>query len=394
MEDRINLIATSSFGIEAIVAGELRKLGYNDLNIKDGKVTFKAPVSGICRTNLWLRCADRVFLKMGEFDAETFDQLFEGTKKIEWERWIPKDAAFPVAGSCIRSKLMSISDCQSIIKKAVVERLKLRYKLNIFPETGQRYKIVFWILKDQVILAIDTSGDGLHKRGYRRRPTAAPLKETLACALLYISRWSEEKPLIDPFCGSGTIPIEAAMMGLNIAPGINHSFDSMNWVKIDSKLWTESGEEARDLMHPENRLKIYGYDTDSDAIDACYFHAKEAGVDKTLHFQVRDMKQTSSRFEYGMIVTNPPYGDRLGNKTENIQLYRDMNKTFKTNLGTWSYYIITSDLDFERYFGEKANKKRKLYNGGIMCYLYQYYRSKPPKRNSNSDETVNPSGCR
>jgi len=381
LEDKINLIATSSFGIEAIVAEELRKLGYNNLDVKDGKVTFEAPVSGICRANLWLRCADRVFLKMGEFEAETFEQLFEGTKAIAWERWIPKDAVFPVTGSCIRSKLMSISDCQSIIKKAVVERLKLRYRLNIFPETGQRYKIVFWVLKNQVILAIDTSGDGLNKRGYRRRPTAAPLKETLACALLYISRWTKEKPLIDPFCGSGTIPIEAAMMGLNIAPGINRRFDAAHWTQIDSKLWNASAGEARDLINSGNKLKIYGYDIDSDAIEACHFHAKEAGVDKMLHFQVRDMKQTSSRFEYGIIVTNPPYGDRLGNKSENAVLYRDMNKTFKTNLGTWSYNIISSDLDFERHFGQNANKKRKLYNGGIMCYLYQYYGPKPPKRN-------------
>jgi len=387
LEDKVNLIATSSFGIEAIVAGEIKKLGYSDINIKDGKVTFSAPVSGICRTNLWLRCADRVFLKMGEFEAATFDQLFEGTKKIAWERWIPKDAVFPVTGSCVHSKLMSISDCQSIIKKAVVERLKLRYRLNVFPETGQRYKIVFWILKDQVILAIDASGDGLHKRGYRRRPTAAPLKETLACALLYISRWSEEKPLIDPFCGSGTIPIEAAMMGLNIAPGINRRFDAMDWAEINSKFWNESVEEARDLMRRGNRMKIYGYDIDSEALEACRFHAKEAGVDEMLHFQVRDMKQTSSRFEYGIIVTNPPYGERLGNKNENLQMYRDMNKTFKTNLGTWSYYIISSDIDFERHFGKKADKKRKLYNGGIMCYLYQYYGPKPPKRNQTPMES-------
>lgn len=381
LEDKISLIATSTFGTEAIVAEELRKLGYNNLNVKDGKVTFEAPVSAVCRANLWLRCADRVFLKMGEFDAETFEQLFEGTKAIAWERWIPKDAAFPVTGSCIRSKLMSISDCQSIIKKAVVERLKLRYRLNIFPETGHRYKIVFWILKDRVILALDTSGDGLHKRGYRRLTTAAPLKETLASALLYISRWSEEKPLIDPFCGSGTIPIEAALMGLNIAPGINRRFDAMNWTEIDLKLWNESVEEARDLMQSGKKLRIYGYDIDSTAIETCRFHAKEAGVGEMLHFQVRDMRQASSRFEYGIVVTNPPYGDRLGNKNENAVLYRDMSKTFKTNLGTWSYFIITSDIDFEKHFGQKADRKRKLYNGGILCYLYQYYGPKPPKRN-------------
>ncbi len=270
----------------------------------------------------------------------------------------------------------------------MVERLKLRYRLNIFPETGQRYKIVFWILKDQVILAIDTSGDGLHKRGYRRLTTAAPLKETLASALLYISRWNEEKPLIDPFCGSGTIPIEAALMGLNIAPGINRSFDAMNWPEIDSKFWNESVEEARDLIRRVTGLKIYGYDMDAGAVETCRFHAKEAGVGEMLHFQVRDMKQTSSRFEYGIVVTNPPYGDRLGNKNENALLYRDMSKAFRTNLRTWSYYIISSDIDFERHFGEKANRKRKLYNGGIMCYLYQYCGPKPPQKGLKSDKTA------
>jgi putative N6-adenine-specific DNA methylase len=379
MGDRVDLIATALFGVEAVVARELRHLGYDDINTEDGKVTFKACVSDICRANLWLRCADRVFLKMGEFEAATFDQLFEGTKAIPWECWLPKDATFPVTGSCIRSTLMSISDCQSIIKKAVVERLKAHYKLNIFPETGPRYKIVFWILKDKVILAMDTSGDGLHKRGYRRRTTLAPLSETLGCALLYISRWTPEKAFLDPFCGSGTLPIEAAMIGLNMAPGLNRSFDSQYWHNVKPDFWEMAVEEACDRATPDKKLEIFGYDFDEDAISACRFHAKEAEVETAIHFQVRDMKETSSRFHYGVVVTNPPYGERMGDKADNAGLYRDMANTFRNNLDTWSYYIISSDLEFEKHFGRPADKRRKLYNGGILCYLYQYYGPKPPK---------------
>lgn len=379
MNGRVTLIATALFGVEAVVARELRHLGYDDIVTEDGKVTFTAAVSDICRANLWLRCADRVFLKMGEFDAVTFDQLFEGTKAIPWEQWLPKDSAFPVTGSCVRSTLMSISDCQSIIKKAVVERLKSFYGLSIFPEDGSRYKIVFWILKDKVILALDTSGDGLHKRGYRKRTTLAPIKETLASALLYISRWTPEKALLDPFCGSGTIPIEAAMIGCNIAPGLNRSFDSQYWSNVSTDLWEMAVEEACDLALPNKKLEIFGYDIDEESIDACRFHAKEAEVETRIHFQIRDVMETSSRFRYGIVVTNPPYGERMGDKPDNISLYGKMSQTFKENLETWSYYIITSDLEFEKHFGRSADKKRKLYNGGILCYFYQYYGPKPPK---------------
>lgn len=384
MEDTVRLIATALFGVEAVVARELRLLGYEDIITEDGKVTFTCPASGICRANLWLRCADRIFLKMGEFEARTFDQLFEGTKALPWEQWLPKDAAFPVTGSCVRSTLMSISDCQSIIKKAVVERLKGHYGLSLFPESGSRYKIVFWILKDRVILGIDTSGEGLHKRGYRRRTTLAPLKETLACALLYISRWTGGKPLMDPFCGSGTIPIEAAMIGLNMAPGLNRSFDSQYWSNVNSILWGQAVEEALDLSLKNINLEIFGYDIDEDAIDACRFHAREAEVDTSIHFQVRDMKEASSRFSYGVVVTNPPYGERMGDKKDNEDLYRSMSHVFNKNLDTWSYNIITSDLEFEKHFGRNADKRRKLYNGGILCYLYQYYGPKPPVQSNQN----------
>ncbi len=379
MKNKVQLIATTLFGVEAVVARELKHLGYDEVHTEDGKVTFTTDLSGICRANMWLRCADRVFLKMGEFQAKTFDQLFEGTKALPWEDWLPADAVFPVTGSCVRSTLMSISDCQSIIKKAVVERLKMKYGLQIFPEDGSKYKIMFWILKDRVILGIDTSGEGLHKRGYRRRTTLAPLKETLASALLLISRWTPEKAMLDPFCGSGTIPIEAAMIGLNLAPGLNRSFDAQYWTNIRSELWEKAVEEACDLARNEKQLQIFGYDIDPNAIDACRFHAREAEVDHVIHFQVRPMKETSSRYQYGVIVTNPPYGERMGEKSQNVGLYREMSETFKKNFDTWSFYVITSDLEFEQHFGQKANKKRKLYNGGILCNFYQYFGPRPPR---------------
>lgn len=377
MEEKVQLIATASFGVEAVVARELKHLGYEEIVTGDGKVTFTAPVSAICRANLWLRCAERVFLKMGEFEAKTFDQLFEGAKAVPWENWLPADAAFPVTGSCVRSTLMSISDCQSIIKKAIVERLKKKYGFERFPETGAKYRVVFWILKDIVILGMDTSGEGLHKRGYRRRTTAAPLKETLASAMLLISRWTPDKALLDPFCGSGTIPIEAAMIGLNLAPGLNRSFDAQYWGNVSPALWEQAVEEACDLAVRDKQLQIAGYDIDEDAIDACRFHAREAEVDHAVHFQVRPMREASSRFHYGVVVTNPPYGERMGEKARNAALYREMADTFQKNLETWSFYVITSDLAFEQYFGRMADKKRKLYNGGILCYLYQYYGPKP-----------------
>jgi len=384
--EQLNLFATAAFGVESVVARELKHLGYGDTHIENGRIHFKGDYDAICRANLWLRCAGRVYVLMGRFEARTFDELFEGTKALPWEEWLPRDAEFPVTGNCAKSTLMSISDCQSIIKKAVVERLKKRYHLEIFPETGPRYRIEFHILNDVVTLAINTSGDSLHKRGYRTLVYTAPLKETLAAAMLMISRWSPGRILIDPFCGSGTIPIEAALMVRNIAPGLNRSFDSQSWPSIPKSAWKNAHEEARSLIKPpEDKITIQGYDINSDAISIAQYHARQAGVEDSVHLQVRDVAELSSRAKYGFIVTNPPYGERIGERSENIRLYKTMRDVFR-KLDTWSFYILTADTQFEKYFGRKADKNRKLFNGGILCYYYQFFGPKPNRKDGHDDE--------
>lgn len=374
----LKLFATATFGVEAIVARELKFLGYEDTFIDNGKIFFSGDFGAICRANLWLRTAGRVYVLIGEFNAKTFEELFEATTALPWEDWLPKDAQFPVVGNCVKSTLMSISDCQSIIKKAIVERLKKVYNLNIFPETGPRYRIDFTITKDKVILALDTSGDGLHKRGYRTLAYSAPLKETLAAAMIKISRWSPGRILVDPFCGSGTIPIEAALMAMNKAPGLGREFDCQSWSVIPKEIWHTALNEARDLIEPTNEILIQGYDINSEAVSMSQYHAKQAGVSDAVHFQVRDMNEISSRAKYGFVITNPPYGERIGQKKDNSILYEQMGKSFK-RLPTWSFYVLNADPDFEKNYGQKATKNRKLYNGGILCYYYQYFGPKPPR---------------
>lgn len=376
--DKIHLIATSAFGLEAVVGRELKKLGYEDQSVENGKVTFSAPISGIPRTNLWLRTSDRVLLKMGEFRAITFDQLFEKTKALPWENWIPEDAEFPVDGKSIDSTLFSVPDCQAIVKKAIVERLKQTYKKEWFGETGSRYRIEVALLKDMATLTIDTSGSGLHKRGYRKLIGGAPLKETMASALLQISHWKWDRILVDPFCGTGTIPIEAALIGLNIAPGLKRTFDAENWPIIGKKLWQDARTEALDLIETSRELRIHGSDISDESMSLARYHAKLAGVDTKIHFQRMDMKDLRSRYKYGIIVCNPPYGERLGEKNEIDALYKQMGQTFLT-LDSWSYYVLTSQPEFEKLFGRKADKKRKLYNGKLQCNYYQFF-GPPPKR--------------
>jgi len=376
--EKLKLFASAAFGVESVVARELRHLGYGETYTDNGKIFFEGDFEAICRTNLWLRSSERVYVLMGEFNATTFTELFEGTISIPWEDWLPKDAEFPVTGGCVKSTLMSISDCQSIIKKAIVERLKKVYHLETFPETGPRYHIDFSITKDKVLIALDTTGAGLHKRGYRSLGYEAPIKETLAAAMLLISRWAPGRPLIDPFCGSGTIPVEAALMAMNKAPGIDREFDSQEWPLIPKKIWYDALNEARDLIKPVNEIAIQGFDINPEAISMANYHARQAGVSDMIHFQVRDVKDISSRAKYGFIVTNPPYGQRLGEKKENHLLYKEMGKSFR-KLSTWSYYIINADPEFEKYFGWKADKNRKLFNGGLLCYYYQYFGPKPER---------------
>ncbi|MBU4533170.1 MAG: class I SAM-dependent RNA methyltransferase [Firmicutes bacterium] len=376
--DHIELIATAPFGLEAVVAREVKQLGYEDVTVENGRLTFIADLSAICRTNLWLRTADRVLVKMGSFTALTFDELFEQTKALPWDEWIPVDAEFPVQGKSVKSRLFSVPDCQAIVKKAVVEKLKQRYHQEWFAETGPRYNIEVALLKDEATLTIDTSGAGLHKRGYRKLGSTAPLKETLAAALVLLSYWRPERPLIDPLCGSGTIPIEAALIGLNIAPGLGREFAAEKWPVIPASLWKEARVEARHLISHDRELEITGSDNDSEVLSLARHHAEQAGVDDQVLFRHRSLANYSSAYPYGCVITNPPYGERLGESGAVENLYREMGRVFQA-FGTWSFYILTAYPGFERLFGRPADRKRKLYNGRIECHYYQFFGPRPPR---------------
>ncbi|MGI6554489.1 MAG: THUMP domain-containing class I SAM-dependent RNA methyltransferase [Bacillota bacterium] len=381
----MELIATATFGLESIVADELKRLGYEDLMVENGRVTFKADLEALCRTNLWLRTSDRIRLKIGEFKAVTFEELFEQTKALPWADWLPKNAEFPVEGKSIKSTLFSVPDCQAIVKKAVVESMKRKYRVDWFEETGPMYKIEVALLKDVATLTIDTSGAGLHKRGYREINSPAPLKETLAAAMVLLSRWHPDTTLVDPFCGSGTIPIEAAMIGYNMAPGSNRSFVCEKWPVIPTKLWQKAREEALDAVNKDCPLDIMGYDIDNRAVRLARDNAAKAKVDNAIHFQQQPMSALSSKKKYGKTISNPPYGERLSVKKEVEELYREMGKVF-AKLDTWSHYILTSHPHFEQLFGKKASKKRKLYNGNIKVDYYQYYGPRPPKSNQKKTQ--------
>ncbi len=376
---RLELIATSTFGLESIVAGEIKALGYSDIKVENGKVTFTADEKAICRANLWLRTADRVRLKVGEFKAVTFDQLFEKTKALPWPDLLPREAAFPVDGKSVQSTLFSISDCQAIVKKAVVESMKSRYRTEWFKENGPLYQIEVSLLKDTATLTIDTSGPGLHKRGYRSGGSEAPLRETLAAALVMLARWKPDITLIDPFCGSGTITIEAAMMGQNIAPGMEREFTSESWPIIPRECWHEARRETHEQADYKRELDITGTDIDPRAINTARKNAARAMVDHAIHFQERPLSELSSKKKYGKIICNPPYGERLSELKEVEQLYKEMGKIFKI-LDTWSFYILTAHENFESLFGKKASKRRKLYHGNIKVHYYQYYGPRPPRR--------------
>jgi len=376
--ENIELIATATFGLESIVKRELMDLGYKDLKVENGKVTFPATFKDIPKTNLWLRTADRVLLKMGEFKALTFDQLFEETKALPWDEWIPEDGHFVVEGKSIDSKLFSISDCQSIVEKAVVEKLKTKYNVSWFEKTGAKYTIEVALLKDMATLTIDTSGEGLHKRGYRDRQGDAPIKETLAAAMVLLSFWNKDRVLFDPFCGSGTIPIEAAMIGKNMAPGLDRNFAAQEWDKIPKEYWSEAKKDALKAIDNETKLHILGCDIDKKAILRARDNAANFGLEDDIAFFNKDFRESELNNEYGVVITNPPYGERIGEKEEVAELYKDLGIKFK-ELDTWSTYVITSDEKFEIHYGKRADKKRKLYNGRIKVDYYQYYGPRPKK---------------
>ncbi|HHV08063.1 MAG TPA: class I SAM-dependent RNA methyltransferase [Firmicutes bacterium] len=377
--EHIELIATAAFGLEAVVARELKELGYEDLRIENGKVTFVADKAAICRGNLWLRTADRLLLKMGQFRATSFEELFQGTKALAWPEWLPKNACFPVEGKSVRSTLYSVPDCQAIVKKAIVEKMKEKYHLNWFPEDGPRYTVEVALLKDVATLTIDTSGAGLHKRGYRKLVGEAPLRETLAAAMVLLSHWKSTQILCDPFCGSGTIPIEAALIGRNIPPGLKRSFAAEKWPNIATVEWQRAREEAYDLARFNEPLDIRGTDIDPAVLSLARYHFNQAGIQDGIHWQRQDFRDFSNRYKYGYIITNPPYGHRLGEIKEAEQIYKDL-RPILAPLDTWSYFILTSHKDFERLFGRQATKRRKLYNGRIECHYYQYFGPRPPRQ--------------
>jgi len=373
-------VSPCHFGLEAVLKREIIDLGYEIVKVEDGKVTYIGDETACARANMFLRTTERVLLKVGSFKAETFEELFEKTKALPWEKFIPKDGKFWVTkASSINSKLFSPSDIQSIMKKAIVEKLKTVYKVDWFEESGNSYPIRVTIRKDEVTVGIDTSGESLHKRGYRKLTSKAPITETLAAALIMLTPWNKDRILVDPFCGSGTIPIEAAMIGAKIAPGIGRTFLAEQWSNLFSdKIWSEARNEARDLEQRDISMNIQGYDIDGEIVKAARQNARLAGVDHLIHFQQKPLSELSSNKKYGFIITNPPYGERLEEKSAMPALYREIGKVFG-ELDTWSYFIITSYEDAQKYIGRKADKNRKIYNGMIKTYFYQYMGPKPPK---------------
>lgn len=374
------IIATATFGLEAVLADEVRKLGYSVSGVENGRVTFTGDPEAVCRANLWLRTADRVRLKVGEFKATTFDELFEKTRALPWPELLPGDATFPVEGKSIKSGLFSVPDCQAIVKKAVVESMKKRYKKEWFEEKGPLYRLEVALLKDIATLTIDTSGAGLHKRGYREGAGEAPLRETLAAALVLLSRWYPDTVLWDPFCGSGTIPVEAALIGRNMAPGMNRTFASESWPTIPRELWHRARRETHDLAEYQKPLAIMGTDIDNRVLKTARQNAVAAGVDDCIHLQRMPVTEMQSKKKYGKIICNPPYGERLGQRQEVEKLYREMGRVFN-RFDTWSYYVLTAHPQFERLFGQPASKRRKLYHGNIQVHYYQYFGPRPPRAN-------------
>lgn len=376
-----DLLVPCHFGLEAVLKREIYDLGYEITKVEDGRVTFEGDEEAICRANIFLRTAERVMIQVGRFKATTFEELFQGIKNLPWEEYIPEDGKFWVKkASSINSKLFSPSDIQSIAKKAMVERMKQKYHKEWFKEDEAAYPVRIFLLKDEVTVALDTSGDSLHKRGYRTMTSKAPLTETLAASLIMLTPWRKDRILVDPFCGSGTFPIEAAMIAANVAPGMNRDFTAEEWTNlIDRKLWYECVKEAEDMIDTTVKVDIQGYDIDGDVIKAARENAKRAGVEHMIHFQQRAVADLSHPKKYGFIITNPPYGERLEDKADLPELYTQIGQAYQ-RLDSWSMFLITSYTDTEKYIGRKADKNRKIYNGMLKTYFYQFLGPKPPKK--------------
>ncbi len=378
---RFELIAPCHFGMEAVLKKEIIDLGYDVTEVADGRVTFWGDEEALCRANVFLRTAERILIKIGRFHAETYEELFQGTKALAWEEYIPKDGKFWVAkAGSVKSKLFSPSDIQSIMKKAMVERLKEKYAITWFEESGESFPIRVFLLKDEVTVGLDSTGDSLHKRGYRKLTSKAPIAENLAAALIMLTPWRDERILVDPFCGSGTFPIEAAMMAANMAPGMNRDFTAQNWEHIISKrTWYDTLDEAQELVDLSVSTDIQGYDIDEKMVSIARENAKMAGVDKLIHFQRRSVEQLSHPKKYGFIITNPPYGERLEEKSALPALYKTIGERYKA-LDSWSMYLITAYEQAENDIGRKADRNRKIYNGMMKTYYYQFLGPKPPRK--------------
>jgi 23S rRNA (guanine2445-N2)-methyltransferase / 23S rRNA (guanine2069-N7)-methyltransferase len=389
---QLDLIATSPVGLEAVVARELKALGYEARIVQTGRILFQGDESAICRANLWLRTADRVLIRMGEFEAKDFGELFDGTHALEWDRWIPADGAFPVNGRSVKSQLSSVPACQKIAKKAVVERLKSVYGVEWFDETAGGYVIEVALLNDRATLTLDTTGAGLNKRGYRPIVGKAAIRETLAAGLILLTFWRPDRPLIDPFCGTGTIPIEAAMIGRNIAPGLQRTFAAEAWPALPAELWLAARQEATDLIKGDLPVRIIGTDTDAEALDVARYHADRAGVGDDIHFQQRPFAELSSKKDHGCVICNPPYGERMSDPAAAEEIYRTMPHVLR-RLKTWSHYILTSWSDFEALVGRKADRRRKLFNARIECTYYQFHGPRPgreARQDVEADEVDSP----
>ena len=380
---RLTLVAPCHFGVESVLKREILDLGYEITKVEDGRVTFEGDSLAVCRANVFLRTAERIMIQVGRVKATTYDQLFEAVKELDWENYIPKDGKFWVKkASTIKSKLFSPSDIQRIVKKAIVEKLKMEYHINWFDEDGAEYPIRVFLYKDEAIIALDTTGDSLHKRGYRKYTAKAPISETLAAALIMLTPWKKDRILVDPFCGCGTFPIEAAMIAANIAPGMNREFTAESWTNIiPKKNWYEAINEANDIMDDDIDVDIQGYDIDEEMIEFSRKNARNAGVEHLIHFQTRPLEKLSHSKKYGFIITNPPYGERLEEKAALKPLYAQIGARYKA-LDDWSAFIITSYENAERDMGIKAAKNRKIYNGMLKTYFYQFMGAKPPKRKS------------
>jgi putative N6-adenine-specific DNA methylase len=374
--NEVELIATASFGLEAVVARELKGLGYERQSVADGRVAFHADLDAVCRTNLWLRSADRVLLKVASFAARDFGELFDQTSALDWARWIPANGQFPVRGKSVRSQLHSVRDCQAIVKKAIVEKLKQTHRTAWFAERGPLFAIEVSVLKDVVTLTIDTTGPGLHKRGYRTLTGPSPLKETLAAALVQLSYWNKDRPFADPFCGTGTIPIEAALLARKMAPGIGRAFAAEEWPAIPKRFWHEARSEARDAALRGGTLSIVGSDIDETSLSMARRHARNAGVEADIRFECLPFAETAPHAAFGCLICNPPYGERSGDVVEAEELARQAARVFQ-RFDTWSIYVLSALTNFERLCERRADRRRKLYNGRIACTYYQFHGPRP-----------------